>query len=214
MSLAGIVLAAGAGRRLGQAKATLRRPDGTSYVDHAVDVLRGAGVDPLLVVVGAEAAAARAALTRPAVQVVEASDWADGMGASLRAGIRGLGQDATAVLVTLVDLPDLTADVAQRVALSVGRSTSALGRAAFSGRPGHPVLIGRDHWAPVAEAAQADVGARDYLAGASVHLVECSDLAHGADVDTSAAYRAHLGPTAPIGLSDESREPTSPRAEQ
>lgn len=195
MSLAGIVLAAGAGRRLGQAKATLRRPDGTSYVDHAVDVLRGAGVDPVFVVVGAESAAARAALTRTGVQVVEARDWADGMGASLRAGLSGLEPDVTAVLVTLVDLPDLSAEVAQRVALAVGQSTSALGRAAFSGRPGHPVLIGRDHWARVAQAAQADVGARNYLAGASVRLVECSDLARGADVDTAAAYRAHGGGT-------------------
>jgi CTP:molybdopterin cytidylyltransferase MocA len=49
--------------------------------------------------------------------------------------------------------------------------------------PGHPVLLGRDHWAGVVETSTGDRGARDYLASHEVALVECGDLATGADVD-------------------------------
>jgi CTP:molybdopterin cytidylyltransferase MocA len=59
-----------------------------------------------------------------------------------------------------------------------------LARAAYDGVPGHPVLIGRDHWAGVVETATGDRGARDYLAAHEVRLVECGDLASGVDVDS------------------------------
>jgi CTP:molybdopterin cytidylyltransferase MocA len=60
-----------------------------------------------------------------------------------------------------------------------------LARAAYQGRPGHPVLLGRAHWAGVRNAASGDVGARTYLAGrADVVPVECGDLADADDVDT------------------------------
>ena len=60
-----------------------------------------------------------------------------------------------------------------------------LARAAYGGRPGHPVLLGRAHWPGVRDAAVGDAGARGYLAGrADVVLVECGDLADPDDVDT------------------------------
>ena len=62
--------------------------------------------------------------------------------------------------------------------------TATLRRAAYDGTPGHPVLIGRDHWAAVATAARGDRGARDYLAAHATALVECGDLATGVDVDS------------------------------
>ena len=60
---------------------------------------------------------------------------------------------------------------------------AALVRATYSGRPGHPVLIGRDHWAPVAATAGGDSGAREYLLARGVVECECGDLATGRDVD-------------------------------
>jgi CTP:molybdopterin cytidylyltransferase MocA len=58
-----------------------------------------------------------------------------------------------------------------------------LRRAAYDGRPGHPVLLGRDHWTGVVAAATGDQGARTYLTTHDVELVECGDLATGDDVD-------------------------------
>ena len=50
--------------------------------------------------------------------------------------------------------------------------------------PGHPVVMGRDHWLGVLDVAVGDQGARDYLAAHDHLLVECGDLATGRDVDT------------------------------
>ena len=79
-----------------------------------------------------------------------AADWAEGMGASLRAGLLALADSTDGfVLVSLVDLPDLVPEVVARVG-SAARSPHVLARAAYDGVPGHPVLFGRDHWPGVA----------------------------------------------------------------
>ncbi len=179
----GLLLAAGAGRRMGTPKALVHDADGTSWLVRSLTVLGEGGCADLTVVLGAEAEQARG-LVPPGVEVVVAEDWAEGMGASLRCGLDRLGAlpGPTAVLVGLVDLPDVGSDVVRRV-LAGGASRSALRRAAYGGVPGHPVLIGRDHWAGVCESAAGDQGARGYLAGRDVELVECGDLASGRDVD-------------------------------
>jgi CTP:molybdopterin cytidylyltransferase MocA len=105
------------------------------------------------------------------------------MGASLRVGLTALaGRDADAALVTLVDLPDVGAEVVRRV-VEQGSGDGTLLRATYAGRPGHPVLIGRDHWAGVAATARGDEGARSYLATHEPVACECGDLATGRDVD-------------------------------
>jgi CTP:molybdopterin cytidylyltransferase MocA len=178
-----MLLAAGAGTRYGGPKALARDPDGTSWLLRAVHAL--VPCDGVVVVLGAEAARV-AELLPPSVDVVMAADWADGMGASLRAGLTAVADaDVDGVLVSLVDLPDLTAAVVARV-LAAAAGPDSLVRASYDGEPGHPVLIGRDHWADVTAAAVGDRGARDYLAGATVTLVECGDLATGRDVDERA----------------------------
>lgn len=188
MSPDGLLLAAGSGSRLGTPKALVRDADGTSWLLRAVSTLREGGCDRVTVVLGASADEARAMLPDDGsgedVSVVVVEDWAEGMGASLRAGLEALGSGAgEAAVVTLVDLPDVSAAVVRRlVATAVDSRT--LRRASYGGRPGHPVLLGRDHWAGVATAATGDRGARDYLADQAVSLVECGDLATGRDVDT------------------------------
>ena len=176
----GLLLAGGAGTRYGGPKALARDPDGTSWLLRAVHAL--VPCDAVTVVLGAEAAQV-ARLLPPSVDVVVAADWADGMGATLRAGLSAVtASDADAVVVALVDLPDVTPAVAARV-LAAAAGRDSLARASYGGVPGHPVLLGRDHWADVAAEAVGDRGARDYLADAPVTLVECGDLATGRDVD-------------------------------
>jgi len=134
-------------------------------------------------VLGAAADEAAALLDGAGVDVVVAADWAEGMGASLRAGLASLDAGVEAVLVSLVDLPDVSADVVSRV-LDAEVDNGVLRRAAYDGRPGHPVLLGRAHWPGVTASATGDRGARDYLAESAVTLVECGDLATGQDRDT------------------------------
>jgi nicotine blue oxidoreductase len=173
--VAGLLLAAGAGRRMGMPKALV-----DDWLVRSIEVLREGGCDDVLVVLGAAADEARALLPDDQ-RVVVAEDWDEGMGASLRVGLAALGPEAEAAVVHLVDLPDVGPDVVSRV-VSTG-STAGLARAAYAGVPGHPVLIGRDHWAGVMEAAVGDQGARGYLKTHDVRLVECGDLAGGNDVD-------------------------------
>jgi CTP:molybdopterin cytidylyltransferase MocA len=177
----GLLLAAGAGERFGGPKALARDADGTSWLLRSVQALRPCA--EIVVVLGAEAEQA-AALLPMSVARVRADDWAEGMGASLRAGLSALAGTAhEAALVSLVDLPDVDAAVVARL-LAASTGPGVLARAAYDGVPGHPVLIGRDHWAGVVETATGDRGARDYLATHDVLLVECGDLATGADVDS------------------------------
>lgn len=150
------------------------------WLVRSVEVLREGGCDDVLVVLGASAEQARALL--PAEQrVVVADDWDEGMGASLRVGLETLGPEVEAAVVHLVDLPDVGSDVVARVVPTA--SARGLARAAYHGVPGHPVLIGRDHWDGVVSAAVGDQGARGYLKAHDVRLVECGDLAGGDDVD-------------------------------
>lgn len=179
----GVVLAAGAGTRMGRPKALVADADG-SWLRRAVTVLSEGGCGQVVVVLGAMADRASALLEDLDVSVVVAEDWADGLGASLAAGLRALGEHRGAVaVVTLVDLPDLVPAVVDRLLARAGTAEDILARASYDGRPGHPVLLGRRHWPPLLAELHGDAGARDYLARLGADLVECGDLAGGADHD-------------------------------
>ena len=180
----GLLLAAGAGTRMGKPKALMRDADDTPWLRRAVVVLQDGGCEAVTVVLGAAADEATPLLEGTDVAVVVAEDWSEGMGASLRAGLRAIaGSDAVAAVVMLVDLPDVTAEVVRHVAVRVTRADQ-LARATYGGRPGHPVVIGRDHWAAVADSVSGDEGARDYLASHGVVDVDCDHLATGRDRDS------------------------------
>lgn len=177
MRTAGLVLAAGAGTRFGGPKAPVR-VGGERLVDRAVRNLCEAGVDPVLVVLGAWLGEV------PGARVIVNPHWQAGMGSSLKAGLSVLsGHDFTdveAVIVTLVDLPGLTSSAIQRVTEHPGEIVVA----SYDGERGHPVKFARSHWEGVAATAQADAGARAYLRQrADIALVEVGDVATRDDVD-------------------------------
>ncbi|MGW6656426.1 nucleotidyltransferase family protein [Rhodococcus sp. NPDC055024] len=184
MSTCGILLAAGAGSRMGKPKALVTNADGRSWLHHGVTTLQSAGLSPVIVVLGAQAEDALELLPTTDVVVV-ISDWQHGMSASLRCGLEAAMRidDADAAAISLVDVPNLDTDTVTRI---VGVGTPArniLRRAVFHGRPGHPVLIGRDHWPMLTESLTGDGGANTYLREHRVELVECSDLSSGVDID-------------------------------
>lgn len=183
LSVAGLVLAAGGGRRFGGPKALVRH-EGSLLVERAVATARAGGCAPIVVVLGAGAAEVRAQAQLGDVMIVENEGWKAGMGSSLRAGLDALAAtDADAAVVLLVDTPGVTAEAVRRVAEKSGRD--ALAAATYGGRRGHPVLLGRDHWSGVALLATADIGARAYLSARAneVHMVPCDDIADDTDID-------------------------------
>ncbi|WP_343043615.1 nucleotidyltransferase family protein [Rathayibacter agropyri] len=184
-AVVGVVLAAGAGRRAGGPKALRRDDAGTPWVEHAVRRLEAVGCRRVLVVLGAEADRARL-LVPVSAGIVVAEDWSGGLSASLRAGLAAARADAArgdAALVTLVDLPDEPASVGARLLASAPPTPGVLARAVFAGRPGHPVLLGREHWPALIATVHGDSGARDLLRAAGAREVECGDLWSGIDRD-------------------------------
>ncbi|MFT4136829.1 nucleotidyltransferase family protein [Microbacterium sp.] len=182
-AVCGVVLAAGAGSRFGGPKILARTPDGVPWVHRVVAALADAGCELVLVTVGAGGADAAAAVPASAV-AVPVADWAEGLSASLRAALRAAELTrARAVIVVPVDAPDLPASVCRRLIEEADATPDALARAVYGGRPGHPVLIGRNHWAGVCAAAVGDRGAADYLRAAGALRVELGREWHGFDVD-------------------------------
>ncbi|MER5552496.1 nucleotidyltransferase family protein [Streptomyces sp. NPDC002793] len=185
--IAGVLLAAGGGRRLGGRPKALLEHRGRPLVEHAVRALRDGGCGPVHVVLGAAAERVRALADLSGCVVTVNPSWEEGMGSSLRAGLSSLaGSDADAALVLLVDQPGIGAEAVARVR-SAYLSRASLAAAAYAGERGHPVLFGADRWAGVAAGAVGDQGARAYLRTHrdAIGLVECSDVAQGYDIDTA-----------------------------
>jgi CTP:molybdopterin cytidylyltransferase MocA len=179
--IAGIVLAAGAGSRYGGPKALVRDADGTPWVVRAVEALRAGGCGEVVVVLGAEAAQA-SALVPGTARIAVAADWAGGLSRSLSAGLDAAAGADAAVIVP-VDTPDLPATAVARVVAAAPALRNALVRATYRGRPGHPALVGAEHWAHLRAELAGDVGAGPFLARHGAVAVECGDLWRGLDQD-------------------------------
>ena len=189
--VAGVLLAAGNGSRLGRGpKALLRRADGATLVEYLAGVLAAGGCTPVAVVLGAGAASARTLPGLAGYLLVENEGWEQGMGGSLRRGLDAVPSGHGA-LVALVDQPGLDAATVRRLlaAHRPGRITAAGFREREPGgaavRRGHPALFGPDDLPAVRAVAHGDTGARAYLAGQAARLdvVDCSDRSDGGDVD-------------------------------
>ncbi|WP_067896259.1 nucleotidyltransferase family protein [Nocardia vaccinii] len=192
----GILLAAGAGTRYGRPKALAE--DG-AWLRGAVDALLEGGCVRVHVILGATGPARPDADGRwlvcdsPAIAIPEgaqpvwAADWAVGLAASLRAGLTAAASAADPAeyaAIMPVDTPDVGADVVARVLAAARTTPSGLARAAFHGRPGHPVVLSHKHWEAVIDTAQGNSGAREFLVKRpDIVAVTCDDLATGRDHD-------------------------------
>jgi CTP:molybdopterin cytidylyltransferase MocA len=188
MTVTGLLLAAGQGRRLGGRPKALLPYAGGLLVERMAAVLREGGCGQVFVVLGAAAPDVLAAADLSGAVPVVNEDWSEGIGSSLRAGLAaldGLPAACTAALVTLVDMPGVTAAAVGRLAAEDRPDGSALASATYAGRRGHPVLLGRDWWPQVIDSARGDVGAKPVLTahGDRLVLVPCDDVAQPYDID-------------------------------
>jgi CTP:molybdopterin cytidylyltransferase MocA len=178
--VAGVLLAAGDGTRLGQPKALVEL-GGQSLAARGVALLRDGGADPVVLVTGA------APVDLPGIRVVPNPRWQEGMGSSFAAGLAALPEECAAAVVALADQPLVGAESVRRL-IAAFRAGAGVAVAAYSGRPRNPVLLARAHWPQAIALAAGDVGARPFLRAHPelVTLVECGDTGSPDDIDTPA----------------------------
>ena len=183
-----VLLAAGAGTRLGLGPKALLRFHGRTLVEVLADVLLAGGCREVVTVLGADAATVRAATELSRHRVIENPEWGTGMGSSFRLGIAAAAPEDH-VLIALVDQPGLTDEAVARLLAShrPGRVTAAAYRdPAGRLRRGHPLLLDSSLRTDAAATATGDAGARFFLQAhpGLIDLVDCSDLSGGEDLDS------------------------------
>jgi CTP:molybdopterin cytidylyltransferase MocA len=177
----GVLLAAGAGTRFGGATPKPLVPfRGRPLLSWPLAALRDGGVERVVVVTGA------AAFAVPGAEVVRCAGWAEGLSASLRAGVAAAADGgADAVVVALADQPLLDARAVARVLAARAPGELDAVRATYDGAPGHPTLLESSLFDAVAE-LRGDTGAWPLLQDPAtrVRLVACDGLGSPADADT------------------------------
>ena len=188
--VAGVVMAAGRSSRMGANK-LLMEDGGKPIIARVVEQALAAELAEIIVVCGHQEAEMRAALAGHGVRFVPCPDYAEGMSASLRCGLKALTADIDAALVLLGDMPRVGSGLLRRM---IAAFNPTEGRAiivpSFQGKRGNPVLWDRRFFGEMTSLA-GDVGAR-HLIGEHAELVteiEAEDAGILLDVDTPEAYR-------------------------
>ncbi len=186
-----VILAAGSSARMGSPKQLLELA-GKPLLVRAVEAALASPAWPVVVVLGAQAEKIRPVLARLPVLITENPAWAEGMAASIRAGVTTLRQFSRALdgaLIALCDQPAFSADtIAQLVAAqqATGRSIVA---ARYSGRQGAPALFLREHF-PTLVALTGEEGARVLLNDTPDRVAAVDLPALALDLDTPEDFAA------------------------
>jgi len=188
-----ILLAAGASRRMGQAKQLLKMNTTQTLIGHTISVAQAIPDTKLVVVLGANAAAIQENIPKN-VSTILNEDWAKGMGASLKTGLQFLLQhtpDLNAVIISVCDQPYLKTAIFEQLISRYTHTSSPIISADYGKKLGVPALLDRQFF-PKLLNLEVDEGARKIIRSNS-SLVETIPFPKGAiDIDTPAAYEAYL----------------------
>jgi molybdenum cofactor cytidylyltransferase len=182
--IAAIVLAAGASRRFGSQK-LLAPVGGVPLVRRSVERLLESSLDELVVVLGSDESAVRAAVAGLPVRTVTNREYAAGMSTSLRAGLDAIGPGVDAVVVALADQPGVGATIVDRLVERYLAGRPAIVAPLYRGGVrGNPVLFDRSLFSEL-RGVTGDEGGRSVVArdAGRVTLVEVAEEMP-ADVDT------------------------------
>ena len=202
--ISGIVLAAGASSRMGQAKAALPLGQtGETVVARVVRTLLEGGVPNVVVVAGAHIDAVRAAMPRheSRARVIEHLGWEQGQLSSLLAGLDAIDDPLIeAAVVTLVDVPLVRSSTVANVIAAWRRTRAPIVRPANGNRHGHPVIFDRSIFADL-RSADPNIGAKAVFAihRERIFNVEVNDEGAFKDIDTPADYNEVLRADGPTG---------------
>ncbi len=195
------MLAAGLARRMGQVKLLLP-VGGQPIVRHAVEGVRAAGLDPVLVVTGPAPAPIEAALAGLGARIVVNPTPEAGQAGSVRAGIAALPETVDTVLIALGDQPALAPTIIPALLAAHRASGRPIVAPRYQDGPGNPVLFDRVIFAELL-ALQGDQGARPVIAREPGRVEWVAlDLPMPQDVDTPADYEKIRSALRPANPSD------------
>jgi len=190
--VAGLVLAAGRSTRMGGPNKLLEEINGRPLVRIATEQVIASQAKPVIVVTGHQRERVERALAGLPVKFVHNGDFAEGLSTSLKAGIAAVPADADGAIVTLGDMPQVSAKLIDRLIAAFDPERGALVVVpTLDGKRGNPVLWSRRFFADLM-ALDGDVGAR-HLIGAypeAVIEVPVEDAGALTDVDTPEALIA------------------------
>lgn len=186
-----VILAAGASTRMGTPKQLLP-VEGRPLIVRTVEAALASPAWPVIVVLGARAEQIRPVLARLPVLIAENPAWAEGMAASIRAGLTTLRQFSRAldgVLVALCDQPGFSAGTIEQLLAAQRQHGRGIVAAHYHGRNGAPAFFLREHF-PALAALTGEEGARALLNGTPESVTSVDLPALGVDLDTPADYTA------------------------
>ncbi len=192
--ISGILLAAGESRRMGSPKALLRY-QGKTFIERICNAYLTAGVDELIVVLGARADELRRAIpAHPTLRTVVNPRYFQGQLSSLMTGIGALSSESEAVIVNLVDHPLISANTISSLTSSFRESPLPILIASYNGKRGHPVLFSRQVYGEIL-AAPLNQGAKVVVRKdpSRVRELPLNDPGILADIDTPEDYQRFIG---------------------
>lgn len=187
-TIAAVVLAAGRSRRMApHNKLLVTDKAGKPMIARVVDNVLSSNARPILVVLGHQAEQVEHALAGRPVRYVHAQDYAEGLSASLKAGIAAVPPECSAALVCLGDMPLVTGRMMDRIVSMYDPEEGRLiVQPTFRGKQGNPMLWDRRFFADIL-AISGDSGAR-FLVGKHAEVVAEIEMADDAvlrDFDTT-----------------------------
>lgn len=166
--------------------------DGKPLLVRAVEAALASPAWPVIVVLGAHAERIRPVLARLPVLITENPAWAEGMAASIRAGVTTLQQFSRhldAALIALCDQPAFSADTIAQLLATQRTSGRSIVAARYAGRHGAPALFLREHFASLTSLT-GEEGARELLNGDPARIASVELPALALDLDTPADVAA------------------------
>jgi len=194
----GIVLAGGWSSRMKTPKALLPvDPEGETFLERITRTLLEGGVSETIAVLGAHAEAIRAGTRlQSGVRMVTNTHFERGQLTSLLAGLREIeGEAISGALVTLVDVPLVSARTVRTLLGAHEHSTAAIVRPVSRARHGHPVIFHHRLFDEL-RAAPPEVGAKAVVRAHATEILEIPVDDEGAfiDIDTPEDYERWIGP--------------------
>jgi molybdenum cofactor cytidylyltransferase len=182
MSVAAIILAAGASRRLGRPKQLLLL-GGETLISRTIRLATEAGAAPRVAVLGAHAEAIRASIGPDGATVAINEGWEQGVAGSIHAGLRALDAEVSGALILSCDQPRLTAEHLRALIENfIAQNESAIVASAYAGVQGVPAVFPRSAF-PDLLALAGDKGARALLLHPPCALIALPFPGGEADID-------------------------------